>query len=48
MAKKLSNNQILLKEIVEQEFVENEIYESKDDFFEFFAASQVLKDKDLT
>ncbi len=48
MAKNLSNNQILLKEIAHQEFSENDLYESEDSFFEFFAASQVLKNYALS
>lgn len=48
MAKKQTNNQILLKEIIKQELSENEIYDSENAFFEFFSTSQVLKDKELS
>lgn len=48
MAKKQTNNQILLKEIIRQELSENEIYDSENAFFEFFSTSQVLKDKELS
>ena len=48
MAKNLSNNQMLLKEIIKQEFAENGIYDDESSFFEFFSASQVLKNNDLS
>ncbi|MCR5438516.1 MAG: AIPR family protein [Selenomonas sp.] len=48
MAKKQTNNQILLKEIIRQEFSENEMYDSENAFFEFFSTAQVLKDKELS
>ena len=48
MAKNLSNNQLLLKEIIKQEYAENGIFEEESTFFEFFAASQVLKNNDLS
>lgn len=48
MAKNLSNNQLLLKEIIKQEFEENGLYVDESSFFEFFAASQVLKNYDLS
>ncbi|MBE5958715.1 MAG: abortive phage resistance protein [Lachnospiraceae bacterium] len=48
MAKNLSNNQTLLKEIIRQDFEESEIYDDENSFFEFFAASQVLKNNDLS
>jgi hypothetical protein len=45
MAKKLTNNQVLLNEYIKQEHSENPEYKDREnDFFEFFAASQVLKD----
>lgn len=46
--KKLSNNQILMKEIIEGEFNEQEEYQEKNSFFEFFSASQILKNNDLS
>ena len=48
MGKKLSNNQVLLREGIQQEYAENDMYESINDFFEYFAASQVLKNYDLS
>jgi hypothetical protein len=48
MSSKLSNNQILLNEIIKQEFDENTQYDKVDDFFEFFTSSQVLKEYDLS
>lgn len=48
MSSKLSNNQILLNEIIKQEFDENLQYDKLDDFFEFFSSSQVLKEYDLS
>ena len=48
MAKKLTNNQLLLNECIQQEYEENDLYESKDTYFEYFAASQVLKKYDLS
>ena len=48
MSKVLSNNQILLDEVIEQEFDEYPQFQSKDDFFEFFVAQQILKDYDLS
>ena len=46
--KQLTNNQILLKECVAQEFSESVGYQDEGSFFEFFAASQILKDYDLS
>lgn len=48
MGKNLSNNQMLLKEIIRQDFAENGMYEDESSFFEFFSASQVLKNSDLS
>lgn len=48
MAKNLSNNQLLLKEIITREFDANGLYAEESSFFEFFAASQVLKNYDLS
>ena len=47
MAKNLSNNQLLLKECINQEYAENELYEDASAYFEFFASSQVLKNYGL-
>lgn len=44
----LNNSQVLLNEYINQEYAETCQYSSKDDFFEFFAASQVLKSYDLS
>jgi len=48
LAKTYTNNQILLNEIIYQEHQENLQFKREDDFFEFFAAQQVLKDYDLS
>jgi len=41
--KNLTNNQLLLREIIAQEYSNNDQFAS-DTFFEFFSASQILKD----
>lgn len=46
--KKLSNNQILLGELLNQEFTENGAYTDIESYFEFFASEQVLKNYDLS
>lgn len=46
--KQLTNSQILVKECVAQEFSESAGYQDEAAFFEFFAASQILKDYDLS
>lgn len=43
----MTNNQILLKECIKQEFKENNSFATENDFFEFFAASQLLKNYNL-
>lgn len=48
MAKKLSNNQLLMRECIKKECEENGQYSEVNAFFEFFAASQVLKNYDLS
>lgn len=48
MSKNLTNNQILLNELIRQEFDENKNYTEIDDFFELFVAEQYLKDYDLS
>lgn len=48
MGTELTNNQILLKQCVADEFSESDSYPDEATFFEFFAASQVLKDYDLS
>ena len=48
MAKNLSNVQIILKEIIKQEFDENDMYTDLSTFFEYFSASQVLKNYALS
>lgn len=42
------NNQVLVEQIIKQEHSNNESYENEDEFFEFFTASQILRDYDLT
>ncbi|MDR2652394.1 MAG: AIPR family protein [Prevotellaceae bacterium] len=45
VAAKLTVNQVLLNEYIKQEYCDNPEYANReDDFFEFFAAAQVLKD----
>lgn len=46
--KQLSNNQILIRECVAQEYEESASYENEASYFEYFSASQVLKDYDLS
>lgn len=48
MATQLTNNQILLKECIKQEFDESSGYNDISNYFEHFAASQVLKDFNLS
>ncbi len=48
MAKELTNNQLLLKECIRQEFSDSPIYTEESTFFEFFSASQVLKNQNLS
>ena len=44
----MTNNQVLLKECIKQEFLEATIYSNESVYFEHFAASQVLKDYNLS
>lgn len=44
----LSNNQILLKELIKQEYEENNSFDKIESFFEFFAANQILKKYNLS
>ena len=46
--KKRTNNQVLITEIIKQEFEENSTFDKENDFFEFYGASQVLKEFDLS
>jgi len=48
MKSKLTNNQILLNEIIKQDFIENGKYSTEDLFFEFFSAEHTLKKYDLS
>lgn len=48
MAKNMTNNQVLLRECIKQEFSEATIYANESVYFEHFAASQVLKDYNLS
>ncbi len=48
MSKSLSNNQLLLRECINQDFQEYGTYTDISSFFEFFAASQVLKNYNLS
>lgn len=42
------NNQVLVEQIIRQEHLLNSNYKREDDFFEFFSASQILRDYDLS
>jgi hypothetical protein len=46
--KQLSNTQILIRECVAQEYEESASYENEAAYFEYFSASQALKDYDLS
>jgi hypothetical protein len=43
----MTNSQVLLNAYVSQEQSENPKYPNETEFFEFFAASQILKEYDL-
>lgn len=47
MSRSLTNNQLLIRELVTQEFSDSS-YSDEATFFEFFATSQALKDYDLS
>ena len=47
MAGTLSNNQLLIRELVKQEYP-NSAYKDEADFFGFFSTSQILKEYDLS
>ena len=44
----MTNNQILLKEIIKQECQNSSEYNNENSYFEFFAANQVLKDYEFS
>ena len=44
----LTNNQLLLKECINQDFADSNSYPNISDYFEFFAASQVLKNYNMS
>ena len=48
MTQGLTNTQVLLNEYVKQEHTDSLQYATEDDFFEFFASPQVLKEYDLS
>lgn len=48
MSKILTNNQLLLRECIQQECDENGLFDSVNSFFEYFAASQILKNYDVS
>ncbi len=48
MAKQLTNVQTILREIINQDFEDNDFYSDKSTFFEYFSASQVLKNYGLS
>ncbi len=47
MSHNLTNNQILMKECIKQEFEDSQIYADISTFFEFFSISQIFKNYDL-
>ena len=46
--KLMTNNQKLMDECIQQELSENENFNEKNEFFEFFSSSMVLKNYDLS
>ena len=48
MAKVYTNNQLLLKECISQEFQESSLFSDENSYFEYFACSQVLKNFNLS
>ncbi|MHB9291035.1 hypothetical protein Holit_00105 [Hollandina sp. SP2] len=49
MSRNLTNTQVLLNEYIKRELSENEQYSGREnDFFEFFSASQILKEYNLS
>lgn len=48
MSKTLTNNQMLLKTCINQEFLDSSVYSAENDYFEFFSAVQVLKNYNLS
>lgn len=48
MSKNLTNNQLLMRECIKQEFDESQIYADQATFFEYFSISQVFKNYDLS
>ena len=48
MAKVYTNNQVLLKECISQEFKESSLFSDESSYFEYFACSQILKNYDLS
>ena len=48
MSTNLSNNQMLLKTCIQQEFLDSAAYNTENDYFEFFSAVQVLKNYNLS
>jgi len=42
------NNQVLIEQIIKQEYSSNTNYKNEDTFFEFFSATQILRDYDLS
>ncbi|MBC3252460.1 AIPR family protein [Serratia fonticola] len=43
-----TNDQVLIEQIIQQEHKQTGSYEREDDFFEFYASNQVLKEYDLS
>lgn len=42
------NNQVLVDQVIKKEYSSNSNYKNEDDFFEFFSASQILREYDLS
>ena len=47
MTKSLTNNQMLMKECIKQEFDESTAYSDESTFFEYFSSAQILKNYNL-
>ncbi|EPB4201219.1 TPA: hypothetical protein ACGSWG_001902 [Yersinia enterocolitica] len=43
-----TNDQVLIEQIIKQEFTSSTDYQREDDFFEFYTCTQLLKEYDLT
>lgn len=48
MAHTLSNNQLLIKQCIEEDYADSEGYDSVNTYFEYFASKHILKDHDMS